>query len=437
VIKKLFLVFFYNFVKTIAKIAFCFFYAKTTIVNRKRAEVEGAVIIVSNHPATMMDPLNVCTRVPRMVNFLANSSMFKTKFGSWFFNTFYCIPVERYKDTGGKPLNNDKAFENAIAHLSKGKMLFMCPEGSSFSERHLRQIKTGCGRIAMATAKAHNFRLNLRILPVGLTYSDGTKFRDKIVVNFGKMIQVADFQKNAASDAFEDVKKLTEEISHRLGELMINARDKAEDLFIKKLEVIQQTENPLKEEKHFFRVKNLIKNFHEAQEKNSTHWAAFSENVNIYFQQLTTINSSDRAFKNSKNNALDWLIVIVGFPFFLFGYLSHFLPTFFPKYVNNRFNSSDAFAPTFKSVTGLLSFPFFYFLQTLLVHLVFGNGWITFIYFLSIVPFGLITEQYMNFWKKFKERRNAANFKKKNPDLSAQFQQMREEILERLMQLSY
>ncbi len=436
-IKKLFLIFFYNFVKTIAKIAFWFFYAKTTILNRKRAKVEGAVIIVSNHPATMMDPLNVCTRVPRMVNFLANSGMFKTKFGNWFFSTFYCIPVERYKDTGGKPLNNDKAFEKAIAHLSKGKMLFMCPEGTSYSERHLRKIKTGCGRIAMATAKAHDFKLNLRILPVGLTYSDGTTFRDKVVVNFGKMIQVADFQKNAANETFEDVKKLTEEVSNRLGELMINARDKAEDLFIKKLEAIQQTENPLKEDKHFFRVKNLIKNFHEAQEKNSTALTVFSEKVNTYFQQLTTIDSSDQAFKNSKNSFFDWLILIIGFPFFLFGYLSHFLPTIFPKYVNNRFNSSDAFAPTFKSMTGLVTFPLFYFLQTLLVHLIVGNGWITLAYFLLIIPLGLVAEKYMIFWKTVKERRNAANFKKKNPDLSAQFQQMRAEILERLIQLSY
>lgn len=399
--------------------------------------MEGAVIIVSNHPATMMDPLNVCLRVPRMVNFLANASMFKTKFGNWFFNTFYCIPVERYKDTGGKPLNNDQAFAKAIAHLGKKKLLFMCPEGSSYSERHLRQIKTGCGRIAMATAKAHDFKLNLRILPVGLTYENGTTFRDKVVVNFGKMIQVADFQKNAANEAFEDVRKLTEEIGNRLSELMINARDKAEDLFIKKLEAIQQTEHPLKAEKHFFRVKNLIKNFHEAQEKNGAHWAGFSKNVNNYFQQLTAIDTTDKAFKYSKNSVLDWLILIVGFPFFLIGYLNHFLPTFFPRYVNNRFNSSPAFAPTYKSLTGLLTFPIFYFLQTLAVHLIFNNWWITLVYFLTIIPFGLIAEKYMNFWQMIKERRNAANFKKKNPDLSAQFQQMREEILGQLMQLGY
>lgn len=422
--------------KTLAKTAFLFYYVKTTILNRKRADFDGAVIIVSNHPSTIMDPLNVCTRVPRMVNFLANASMFKTKFGGWFFRTFFCIPVERYKDTDGKPLNNDKAFEKAINHLSKGNIIFMCPEGSSESERHLRTIKTGCGRIAMATEKANDFKLNLRILPVGLTYAHGTKFRDEVVVNFGKMIQVADFQKSAAKDAFEDVRKLTEEISNRLSEVMINARDKAEDLFIKKLEAIQQTEHPLKAENHFFRVKNLIKNFHEAQEKNSARMTAFSEKVNAYFQQLTEINTSDRAFKNAKNTLADWLILFLGFPFFLIGYLSHFLPTAIPKYVNNRFNNSEAFIPTFQAMTGLVTFPFFYFLQTLLVHLIIGNGWITLAYFLTIIPFGLVAEKYRNFWKGVKERRNAANFKKQHPDLFAQFYEMREEILEKMRQFS-
>lgn len=372
-----------------------------------------------------------------MANFLANAGMFKTRFGNWFFNTFYCIPVERYKDTKGKPLNNDKAFEKAIAHLSKEKILFMCPEGSSNSERHLRPIKTGCGRIAMATAKANDFKLNLRILPVGLTLEDGTTFRDKVVVNFGKMIQVADFKKYVAKDSFEDVRKLTEEIGNRLSELMVNARDRAEDLFIKKLEAIQQTEVPLNEEKHFYRAKELIKNFHQAQEKNSANLTVFSEKVNTYFQQLTEIKTSDRAFKNSSNTVLDWFILLIGFPFFLIGAVSHYLPMVIPKMVNNKFNpkNPNSFSPTFKSLTGLLTFPLFYGLQTLLVHLVFGNGWITLVYFLSLIPFGLLAEKYLNFWQIVKERRNAANFKKQNPDLSAQFQQLRSEILEKLVLL--
>ena len=436
VIKKLSLNLFYFFAKSLVKISFWFFYAKTTILNRKRGDFEGPVIVVSNHPATMMDPLNVVARIPRIAHFLANASMFKTKFGNWFFNTFFCIPVERYKDTGGKPLNNEQAFDKAIAHLSKGNVLFVCPEGSSFSERHLRPIKTGCGRIAMATAKANDFKINLRILPVGLTYADGTTFRDKVVINFGKMIQVADFQQYSFEDTFEDVRKLTEEIGQRLSELMVNARDKAEDIFIKKLEAIQQTELPLGEEKHFFRVKNLLQNFHQAQEKNGIYWSVFCEKVNTYFQQLTEIGSSDYGFKHAQNSWKDWLILIVGFPVFLFGYLNHYLPTFIPDRVYQYFKPDVSFAPTYKSLTGVITFPLFYFLQSVGVHLLFGNGWITLIYILLLIPSGLIAERYLIFWNKVKERKNAAQFKQSNPDLFLQFQEMRADILEKLSVLS-
>lgn len=418
------------------KISFWFYYVKSTVLNKKRSEVEGAVIIVSNHPATLMDPLNVCTRVPRMVNFLANASMFKTKFGNWFFNTFYCIPVERYKDTGGKPLNNEQAFDKAIAHLSKGNILFMCPEGMSESERHLRPIKTGCGRIAMATEKANNFELNLRVLPVGLTYEHGTKFRDKVVINFGEMIQVSDFQEFVEVEDFLDVRKLTEEIGNRLSELMIDANNKAEDLFLKKLESILQTEHPLNEEQHFFRVKNLLKNIHQAQEKDAEKMLVFRNKVNRYFQQLTEISSNDFGLKNAKNKLSHWLILLIGFPFFLFGYLNHFFPIIIPKFVNDRFNDSEAFIPTFKAMTGLVTFPLFYFVQTLLVHLIFDNEWVTLAYFLLIVPSGLIAEQYLNFWKRVKGCWNAANLKKKSSDLFVQVYQIREDILGEISHLS-
>jgi len=427
-IKQLFLNAFYASCKLLAKVVFWFFYSKTTVLNREKGDFEGATIVVSNHPATMLDPLNVVTRVSRMSFFLANASLFKTRFNNWFFNTFYCIPVERYKDTGGKPLNNADAFRRAIEHLSKGNILFLCPEGLSETERHLRPIKTGCGRIALATEQAHDFQLNLRILPVGLTYTDGRAFRDKVIVNFGDRFKVSDFQQYTGEDGFEAVRELTEEIERRLSDLIINAKDRTEDLFLQKLEIIQQTNAPLAHKEHYFRTKKLLKNYHKALEKGITKETDFKAIVNGYFNELNEQKINDFALKNPKRSLGSWLLLFVSFFPFLFGFLNNYLSIQIPSWIDKKFAGDSSFSPTFKVLSGLILLPLFYFLQTLIVHLIFGNWWITLGYFLLLLPSFFIAEWWWALYEKTKKSSIAATLKKKNTAWFERILSMRNEI---------
>ena len=77
------------------------FYSKYTVINGDRLKFKNPAIVISNHPSTLMDPLNVGISVPKQVSFLANASLFKSPVTGTFLNQ-YCIPIERPKDVGGR-----------------------------------------------------------------------------------------------------------------------------------------------------------------------------------------------------------------------------------------------------------------------------------------------------------------------------------------------
>lgn len=235
----------YEILKFIVKIAILIYYRKVTVVNRKQLRFRGPAIVVSNHPCTLMDPLNAGVWAREQFYFLANAGLFKSKFGNWFFNTFYCIPISRMQDTGGKPVNNAANFARADAHLARGGTLFIAPEGDSWMRRRVSKLKTGTVRIAFNSESQHNYDLDLKIVPVGLTYSDPTAFRGEVLVNVGEYLYVRDFKNQYEQDPVEATKLVTQVLEDRLKTQTVDTLDDEEDAFVKKLEILLQNNQPL------------------------------------------------------------------------------------------------------------------------------------------------------------------------------------------------
>jgi len=198
---KLFLYLFYYFSKYIVDGSFRLFYSKTTIFKKEKLNPKGPCIIVANHPSTMMDPLNVVSRIKPQVHFLANGGLFLTKFNRWFFSTFYCIPIYRKIDTKGGKTENADSFIAANAHLEKGGLLYIAPEGTSYPPRQMKKLKTGFARIAFAAEAANDFELGLTILPIGLSYTNTKEFKAEVILNPGELIRVSDFKAEYEADA--------------------------------------------------------------------------------------------------------------------------------------------------------------------------------------------------------------------------------------------
>jgi len=394
----------YYFFKFIVWVSLRVFYADITVVNKDRGSFKNPCIVVSNHPSTVLDPLNAAVEIKTEVYFLANASLFKTPFTRWFFNTFYCIPVERYEDTGGKPLNNAGSFEKSTRHLAGGGCLYVAPEGTSYVYRRLRKIKTGTARIALAAESRNGFQLGLTILPIGLNYSGPAKFRSELLTIFGEPIRVADFKKGWEKDEVEAVQLLTARMGQALSALVLDTADDDEDKLLTCLEEVFQNENHLSPFPAFQRSQSLLARLQRWKMEGPSAYEAFSGQVFAYFEKLRALKTSDAAVKAGPGGTFGKaFLLMLTFPIFLLGFLVHFLPVFSAKKLNDWMNDDVHWEPTYRYMAGLVTYPVFLGLQIWLVSRA-GEAWLTWAFIFSILPAGLASEQWLKKLKMVRER---------------------------------
>lgn len=424
---NIFLLLFYHFLKILVTTASRLFYRRSVLVNMKYLQRDAPCIVVSNHPSTLLDPFNVVTRVRREVFFLANASLFKTPFTNWFLNTFYCIPVERYQDTGGKPLNNEQAFQRSIDFLARGGRLYVAPEGTSISEQRLRPVKTGTARIALQAEAAHNFQLQLHILPVGLTYSDPRAFRADMRMEATKPIRAADYEARYRESPSEAVRELTQAIHQGISDGMIDTLNRDEETLLRRLHALLQHSEPLPMEEAYQRLKQqVLPGLRKFDKQHPAAYQQLENGVHSYFRHLQQLGLSDAAVARPDGKASEWLILLAGAPLALYGWLNHVLSYPIPGWVNRRFNRDASYESTFQFVTSWLVFPLAYALQIGLVSWLGQSAALTWIYALSLLPSGLWTEHYLHLWRRARARRN---YLRKGAAVRSELEQQRAELL--------
>ena len=162
----------------------------------------GPLLIASNHPNTLMDPLVAAVNRRQPIAFLAKSTFFQNPILRAIMESGNSIPIYRRQDleTGAETLTpaqleaqNEKAFGRCYDYFDEGGTIMIFPEGTSVSERRLRPLKTGAARIALGAEARRDFQLNLHILPLGINYFDPQRFRSDVFINPAEPIRVADY----------------------------------------------------------------------------------------------------------------------------------------------------------------------------------------------------------------------------------------------------
>ena len=362
-------------------------------------------MLSSNHPNTMLDCLNVAERIPwQMTHFLGNANMFQTKFSNWFFSTFFVIPIQRKQDTGGRKFDNKKSFAKVNAFLETGGALFIAPEGGSNIARRLRPLKSGTARMALNAENENDFQLGLEILPIGQNYTDQLSFRSQLFMNVGEPIIIADYKAAYEEDSFKAALEITEELDRRMRALIVDTRDDEEDIFIRKIEEVCQTENKLPFNEVVYRSQKIITNWRTLQEENPTKAIGLQKEVESYFSILQKNKTSDKvALKIHQGAKSTWWLrtlgMIMGLPFFIYGWVNNFLANYIPKFLMDKSGLYIGFTSCVKTLMGLFTYPIFYGLQIWLVSKYASGSYMVWGYFLSLIVLGLFAWWYKDFVK--------------------------------------
>jgi glycerol-3-phosphate O-acyltransferase / dihydroxyacetone phosphate acyltransferase len=410
----------YFFLKLIIKIAIKVFYKKIQVQNSQFLATGVPVIVVANHPNTFMDPILIALQIKQPLYFLSNGSVFTNPFTKWLWKQFQMIPIYRQKDAVegvDKAEANKKAFGKCFDFLAKKGSLLIFPEGSSITERRLREIKTGTARIALGAEFQNDFKLNLKILPIGINYSAPQKFRSEVFLNVGEPILLDTFKEKYNLDDHKTVNELTDQIEQSLQDLIIHIPNEESDKLAEKVEILfkndlfreYQFSNQNKAE-DFEIVKEIVVAIEFHKKENPEKIQKIQTDINAYFQNLKRLNISDEAFTSKDQKDIFLAIfstlsfLILGFPLYLYGFLNNYLPYLLPSVIAEKFTDEEEWHAPIMLIAGIFTFSIFYTVQIFLSFYWFQSSLFSFIYGISLPLSGFFALYYGFKFSLFKEK---------------------------------
>jgi 1-acyl-sn-glycerol-3-phosphate acyltransferase len=227
----------YKLAKLIIGLALRIYYKRIDIRGLEHLNASGPSIIIANHPNTLVDALLIAYVSKQPIYFLAKATLFNSKWKLRFLQRWNMIPINRPGEGAVYGVRNLESFSACFKILEKGRRILIFPEGSSYKERVLRQLKTGAARIALDFEKKHQGQSGLKVIPIGINYSDQERFQSSILVSIGQPIFVADFLESYQRDLVQTSRDLTQTFRECLENLLITAYDQQEDKLFELLRV--------------------------------------------------------------------------------------------------------------------------------------------------------------------------------------------------------
>lgn len=372
----------YPLFRPFAKVTIRIYFRKLHIKGREKIPMDGPLIIASNHPNSFAEPIIYATNLRRQLHFLVRGDVFENPIAAWILRQTNQIPIYRIRDGFKSLKRNNETFEACYSKLNEKEALVIFSEGLCVMEKRLRPLKKGTARIALGTIETKGPQDDFMILPVGVNYTHGDRYRREVMVNFGDPIKVSDYWKWYQNDPGEAISKMTAQIEEAIRPLVIEVKKKDREWLYNSLMDIVNSQIPYKalpvienSDDRFQREMCLAEIINSWSEEETI---AMTEKVEalkkLYLKglehyQLKNIDGPDK---------LAWLWVfplsVIGLP----GVLLHLLPFLLSIYLASWFKQTIEFYTPVRMV-GLMIFSLLLYLSMIILGLVIEQYWLVLI----------------------------------------------------------
>lgn len=391
----------YATLKLLFRLTIRVFFRKVHLRNLEQVPATGPLIVCANHPSGFMDPIVVAVLLNRPVFFLAKASAFKTRFAQFMMRRLHIVPVYRKQDDPSLMHKNQEMFEKCFEHLGHNGALLIFPEGTSITERKLREIKTGAARIALGAEQKYGYKLGVQIVTVGLNYNDPHRFRDEVFVYVDKPIAVSEYTTLHATDETKAVDQLTDRIRESLEQHMISIGDGETDALVHNIEKLYK-QKLLRDrgfvrddkEKDFQLTRRIVETVAHYSEKDPARVERMREAIDRYLANVKRIGINDRLLDTSRErssrtgkNIAELTFVVFGFPFFLYGAVFNILPYLLVRRLR-KISGDPQFEGSIALAAGMIVFLLWYILIGVLSWKLVYAGWPSLLFTASLLPLG-------------------------------------------------
>ncbi|KAG5653047.1 hypothetical protein H0H81_002564 [Sphagnurus paluster] len=179
----------------------------------------------------MLDPAVLSVTFPhqRILNYWSKASLFGNPIVRYILLSSGNIPVDR------KSKDRQVLFKGTFEALSTGQAVALFPEGTSYTEPRIMQVKDGAAWAALEYSKWRQENpdkappRDVIIVPAAIVYTNKSKYRSDVVVEYGQPITLDAYKEQFFSGEEgaprAAVKRLTRAIENELVEATVNAPD--------------------------------------------------------------------------------------------------------------------------------------------------------------------------------------------------------------------
>jgi 1-acyl-sn-glycerol-3-phosphate acyltransferase len=405
----------YNLVRRYVIFMFKRFFGEYSIIGNENIPADYPLIFAPSHTNALMDALAVHSVCPRSlpVIFLARADIFKNKTAAKFLHFFKIMPAFRMRDGIENLGRNHDVFQQCVDVLDHKKALGIMPEGNQEIERNIRPIVKGIFRIAFAAQKKYGNQPGVKIIPIGINYEDIVKANKPIIINIGKPIEVSEYMNTYEENQVLATNEIRDRLHDDLSNLTVDLATKEHyDCFETALEVatgyeLRENNLPDKARNRFIVHQKTAQKLVSLEKNDPESIGKLDALCLEYKNLLKLLKLRDKLFEKNNPGFIELLLESIGLllalPFFIIGFVLNFFPFFTPVFVR-KYIFKAQFIGFFSSLQfglGILIFPLFYAVQTLIFGIfVTGLWWVVLLFFFAQYPLGKIS---LSLYKKMRK----------------------------------
>lgn len=416
------------------------FYNEISVINKENVPENEPVIFAPNHQNALMDALAIICTLNKQTIFMARADIFKNKLVRNILYFLKIIPVYRIRDGIDQLGNNEESFNLVLQLLEHKKCIGIMPEGNHGDQRRLRPLKKGIARFAVQVQATFGKSEFLKIIPVGIDYSQYTAFRSKILIIYGEPIEVSNFLDIYALSPLKAINLLRERLTKEMKEYMLNIDSDVYYNLICKLTKMYVPRLKKKLEAgdsyyDYFQVEKIISDkLVTVSKTNKEQLEQLKPAVEEYISMLKNLRLDEDVFESDPNPWKTFYFDVIRYTVFmvfaLAGTLFHLLPAIIIKYLSSSVKDTQ-FQSSFKFVLGMVIFPIYYLSMLALPIPIFTK-----IFIILLMPIlGVLSYDYFLSLKRWRKRWRYYNLKVDNHSELVRVTKIRGYIIEILDRL--
>lgn len=252
----------YPIVRPIVRVALQVFFKKIYISNAEKLPKDKPVVLASNHPTAFLEPCILACFLDRPLYYLVRGDLFLKPMSNFLLRDLHMLPMFRTKDRGlAYVKQNFETFAVCFDALRENKTMMIMAEGHTQMVKRLNPLKKGTARLAFGALEKYPDLEDVYVVPVGVNYTYGDRFRSEVMINFGDPIRIREYWEDYQSNFNAAMASFTEELRQRLEQLIISIPDERDEeiteafLVMKRstrgevpFPIFSRNEGPLKEE---------------------------------------------------------------------------------------------------------------------------------------------------------------------------------------------